>query len=156
LTPTLLQVEPFCVAGISTRTKNADESSPETGKLGKLWQRFYQESIAEKIPHQDSAGGIYGVYSSYESDVNGEYSVTAGMKVSSVESIGDLSGVDVAGGDYLMFEAKGEMPQVVINTWLAVWNYFKDNGELRRKYTTDFEHYKAPGEVAIYIAVERI
>ena len=154
--PTPKQVEGFRVAGISVRTNNRDEASPGTGKLGALWGRFFQEGIAAQIPNQVSGSAIYGVYSDYESDVNGAYTVTAGMQVNpDVGGADGFTSVNVAGGEYLVFEGKGPMPQVVIDTWMAVWEHFTNNSEHQRAYTTDFEVYSGMDQVAIHIAVDR-
>ena len=63
--------------------------------------------------------------------------------------------LEIASGDYLVFEAKGEMPQVVIEAWGNVWNYFSsEDAKHTRAYTSDFEVYKSDSEVAIYIAIK--
>jgi predicted transcriptional regulator YdeE len=140
MNPITKEVSPFTVAGISVRTTNRDESSPGTAQLGALWGRFFQEQIAGQIPNQVAGSAIYGVYSDYESDVNGAYTVTAGVQVDPDSSAGDeFTSVDVASSEYLVFEGKGLMPQVVIDTWKAVWEYFANNHEYKRAYTTDFE-----------------
>jgi len=150
----LKEIAPFRVAGISVRTTNREEASPETGRLGPLWGRFFQEGIAGRIANQVSDSQIYGVYSDYESDVNGAYTVTAGVQVElSTKTADGFTDVDVAGGEYLVFEGKGPMPQVVIDTWMAVWKNFSQNTEFKRAYTTDFELYKGMDEVAIHISV---
>lgn len=157
MNPTLLQIEPFRVAGISVRTTNQDEMFPYTARLGSLWGRFFQEGIPGKVANQVPGSTIYGVYSDYESDVNGQYSVTAGMQIEPSATGGaEFTYVDVARGEYLVFEGKGPMPQVVIDTWKNVWDYFSQSSEFRRAYTTDFEIYKGMDEVAIRISVSRV
>jgi predicted transcriptional regulator YdeE len=152
--PILKLLEPFRVAGISVRTNNRAEASPETGKLGALWGRFFQEGIAAQVPNQVAGSAIYGVYSDYESDVNGAYTVTAGVQIDSDSSGGDeFTSVAVGGGEYLVFEGKGPMPQVVIDTWMAVWEHFATSAEHQRAYTTDFEVYSGMDQVAIHISV---
>lgn len=154
---TLKQIEPFRVAGIRVRTTNQEEMSPETAKLGSLWGRFFQEGIAGRIANQVPDSPSYGVYSDYESDVNGPYSVTAGVQIDPAGTGGgEFTHVDVRGGEYLVFAGKGAMPQVVIDTWLAVWDYFSQPSEFTRAYTTDFELYKGMDEVVIHISVNRV
>ena len=145
--------EPFRVAGISVRTSNRDEGVTETAKLGLLWGRFFSGNIADTIPHRVPDSPIYGVYSDYESDVNGRYTTTAGVRVdgSSASSDGEIEA-----GDYLVFEKKGAMPDIVVETWGEVWRFFDGEGTLRRKYATDFEEYRGPDEVAIHIGVQHI
>jgi predicted transcriptional regulator YdeE len=151
------QIEPFRVAGISVRTTNEAEMSPETAKLGSLWGRFYQEGIPGKVVNQVPGSPVYGVYSDYESDVNGQYTVTAGVQIEASATGGhEFTHVDVVGGEYLVFEGKGAMPQVVIETWISVWDYFSAGGEFKRAYTTDFELYKGTDEIAIHISIVRV
>jgi predicted transcriptional regulator YdeE len=130
--------------------------SPETARLGALWGRFFQEGIAGQVADQVPGSPVYGVYSDYESDVNGPYTVTAGVQIAPKATGGDeLTHVDVVGGEYLVFEGKGPMPQVVIDTWLEVWDYFSQATEFKRAYTTDFELYKGTDEIAIHVSVNR-
>lgn len=151
--PTLAQITAFTVAGISTRTTNREESVPETAKLPSLWGRFFAEGIASQIANAAEAK-VYGVYSAYESDVNGAYTVTAGVQITEPENlIADFARVEVAAGDYLVFEGKGTMPQVVIETWGKVWNYFSQEQRFQRSYVTDFELSEGAEQVAIYISV---
>jgi predicted transcriptional regulator YdeE len=179
--PKLVPIDAFTVRGIRARTQNSDEADPSRAKLGALWGRFFAQGLAEKIPHRASGSPIYGVYSSYESDATGRYDLTAGVAIeasdasreraSSSASSGrstsarqgtatfgssdDFSTVTVEAGDYLVFEAKGPMPQVVIDTWRAIHEHFARDARMKRKYTTDFEVYRAMDGVAIHIAVAR-
>jgi predicted transcriptional regulator YdeE len=156
MNPVLQHTAAFRVAGIAVRTTNRDEASTETSRLGTLWARFYTEGIPGKVAGQIPDSPIYGVYSDYASDLNGEYSVTAGVQVEPSATEGsDFNYVDVAGGEYFVFEGKGAMPQVVIDTWKAVWAYFSTAEERKRAYTTDFELYRGMDEVAIYISVSQ-
>jgi predicted transcriptional regulator YdeE len=149
---TLERVSPFRVAGISIRTTNSD-----TAKLSSLWNRFFEEGISEKIPNQLPDSSVYGVYSAYDSDLHGEYSLTAGTEVDpSVAVDNSFTMVDIPGGEYLVFEGKGEMPAAVVDTWRAVWDFFSESNEFKRNYTADFELYRASDEVAIHISVTRM
>ena len=50
--------------GISARTTNNAEISHDTAKLGRLWQKFYQNHMKSLSEGED----IYGVFHNYESD----------------------------------------------------------------------------------------
>lgn len=148
----LVQIdEKKAIQGINVRTKNTNEMNPETSKIGGLWQQFYKE-IA---PNLKSGATIFGVYFNYESDATGEFTVLAGTDGIKESSTNSVEKVSILGGKYLLFEAKGDMPQVVIETWTKIWNYFAaDDSEYQRAYTTDFELYKSQTEIEIYIAVK--
>lgn len=150
--PASKKVQPFSVAGISVRTINSDELNPVTARLPGLWGRFFTEGVAGQVPHS-VPGSIYGVYSAYESDLTGPYTLTAGVQVTQPVTGGPFTSVDVQGGDYLVFEANGPMPLTLIQTWAAIWAYFQTNRQYTRAYTTDFEEYRGPDGVAIHIAI---
>lgn len=146
--PQLQRLDPFKVAGLTARTTNRDESDPQAARIGTLWDRFFGERIYEKTPHRVDDMRLYGVYSGYEADVHGAFDITTGVAVAD----GPAS-VRIEGGDYLVFSAKGQMPQMVIDLWDTIWAYFDAHPEIQRRYRSDFEAYSGPEEVAIHIGV---
>lgn len=143
--PIMKHVDSFTVTGLTVRTQNSDEFNEETAKLPKLWQQFYSSN-----PIKNTA--IFGVYSDYESDANGLYNVTVGTTNDSQSA--ELNVVKINSGNYLVFQAKGPMPQAVIETWKRVWDYFAKGNAHQRCFMTDFEAYSNSDEVAIYIGVK--
>jgi predicted transcriptional regulator YdeE len=150
--PTLIHIDSFIVTGIKTQTTNANEMIPAQAKLSLLWGDFFSQHVAENVPHQVKNSRNYGVYTHYESDHNGRYDVIAGLKTTQPTKDKFVS-VTIQGGNYLVFENKGQMPNVVVETWLRIWNYFDEPQSVTRLYTTDFEVYDKDS-VAIYIAVK--
>lgn len=143
--PVIKHVDSFTVHGLTVRTQNSDEMQAKTAKLPKLWEEFYASNPSpEKV--------TYGIYSDYESDANGQYTVTVGVDPESQSST--LQTVEINAGNYLVFQAKGPMPQTVINTWQHIWDYFNKDPKHKRCYRTDFEAYLGEDEVAIYIGIE--
>lgn len=61
--------------------------------------------------------------------------------------------VKINSGNYLVFQGKGQMPQIVIETWKHIWDYFTVDRPYQRCFRTDFEEYKNGDEVAIFIGV---
>jgi predicted transcriptional regulator YdeE len=143
--PTIKQVESFTVTGFSVRTQNSDEFNEETAKLPSLWQQFYTSELATNA-------NIFGVYSNYDSDANGLYTVTVGVKSDHAQT--QLSSVTVQAGNYLVFQGTGPMPATVVETWKQVWTFFETNTEHQRNFISDFEAYNGPDQVAIYIELE--
>lgn len=147
----LVQLEEKQIKGISIRTSNAKEMNPETSKIGALVKQFDTEILVD----YKNGARVYSVYYNYESDYSGEYSVLAGVDQVENSPVANLESVLLPAGTYMIFEAKGEVPQVVIETWMKVWEYFsKDNSQYQRSYTTDFEFYKNQTEIEIYIAIK--
>lgn len=135
------------ISGLKVRTTNEAEMNPQTAKIGHMWSKFF-EKIA---PTLDENVYIYGVYTNYESDAYGEFDVIAGYDMKNEE----LETVKIHEGNYLCFEAKGEMPQAVIETWGKIWAYFLDeNCSEKRVFKSDFELYLGQDKAEIYIGVE--
>ncbi len=146
----VVQVDEKQINGISVRTTNENEMSPDKARIASLWQTFDNKVSVD----YRNGKRVYGIYYNYESDANGEFSVLAGTDQTDTSS-GDLEKIKIPSGKYLVFEAKGEMPQVVIDTWGEIWNYFSnDESEYQRTYTTDFEYYKNQNEIEVCIAVK--
>jgi predicted transcriptional regulator YdeE len=140
--------QPIPIAGISTRTTNAAEVNPVTGKIASLWARFFSEGLFDSLPARLTDSPVYGVYSGYESDYSGAFDVTAGVATSKPD--GQLV---LQAGEYLVFSATGSMPQTVLQTWGLVWQYFQSNPNVQRCYMTDFEAYPGTDKVEIHIGV---
>ncbi|MGF7049522.1 putative transcriptional regulator YdeE [Paenibacillus sp. DS2015] len=147
------------LTGISVRTTNRQEAGPQ-GLIPELWERYFQSDIASQMdvrhPHF-----IYALYTDYESDATGEYTLLIGHECSDNSSpIAGLEQVIIPEAQYIVFETKrGPVQQVVIEAWQEIWRTFEDS-TIKRTYSGDFELYQTsdsnPEEsvVQIYIAVE--
>ncbi|MDF1646755.1 MAG: GyrI-like domain-containing protein [Legionellaceae bacterium] len=149
------QVEGFSVKGFHVKTKNSDEFNEKTAQIPSLWQQFYASGLT------NLNASIFGVYSDYDTDEQGPYSITVGTQsnVSDEKNTLDesqlkLHTVQVQTGHYLVFEGKGPMPDTVIETWQQVWKYFEKTDTYQRNFISDFEAYISADEVAIYIGIQ--
>jgi predicted transcriptional regulator YdeE len=155
MTPTLVTHEGMTVLGIDATTTNAAEGDPAKARIPKLWARFYAEDVLSKLPRKRPPVLPVGVYTDYESDHNGQYRILAGAAVEEGAAVPEGVGrAAVPGGKYLMFRGEGQMPAVVVQTWMSVWHYFAESRDHVRAYTADFELYRGPEAVEIYIAVK--
>ena len=157
--PKLHHKDAFKLAGIETRTSNSLEMDQGTARIPQLWGRFFQEGVLSQLPGGDSPAGITTVYTAYDGDDTAPYSLIIGCVVKdAVDAIpSTMTVVDVPEQDYLEFTGKGAIPEVVIQTWQAVWTYFHDETSYERSYVADFEEYPAGGsEVQIFIGVHRL
>lgn len=149
--PKVVNFDGCKVVGFSTRTTNEQEIKPEGGKISSLWQRFHSEIPVENHNYQQ----VYGVYYDYESDANGEFNVLAGYAPQNDNSVDGREKVSLPAGKYLVFEAEGEMPQVIMQCWSQVWEYFSaESPTFERSYLCDFEFYQDSTSVAIHIGVK--
>ena len=153
--PELVSRSSFSVIGISVRTSNRAEADPETAKLPSFWRRFFEKVIPDKIPGKKRGGLIFGVYTNYESDHNGAYDLVAAFEADSLRLVSKgMVGATVPAGKYLVFHARGQMPEALIETWTRIWAYFANSSRYQRAYTTDFESYLEGNKVDIYIAIK--
>ena len=143
----ITKVENINVKGIAVRTDNSSEMNPATAKIGLMWEQFYGELAS--LLKEDSK--VFGLYTNYESDHNGAFDVVA---CSDNLNATGVSSYQIQAGNYLVFKGVGQMPQVVIDLWGKVWEYFESpTSEYKRAFATDFELYKSGNEIEIYISV---
>lgn len=116
-----------------------------------MWQAF---DAAVPVDYTNGER-VYGVYGNYESDHTGKFTVLAGFDGLSFPSNANIEKVTIPAAQYLVFSHKGEMPQIAIDAWTEVWNYFS-NGKVahQRLYSTDFEYYPNGNEIEVHIAVK--
>ncbi|OMC68294.1 AraC family transcriptional regulator [Paenibacillus odorifer] len=168
------------LAGVSIRTTNEAEMGPDGG-LSQLWETYFQSNVAGQIATVNPEY-IYALYTDYESDASGAYTVVIGHEVAEERHLegsqleeGELeeneieesqlvenqfSYAAVPESKYMVFTTKkGPVFEVVAQAWGEIWAYFKESGEVRT-YTGDFEIYDsrnfdpADTQVEIYIAIE--
>lgn len=143
------EIEKIMFSGISTVTNNKDEMDEGTGKIAGLWNEYMDKNIFSKTFNKSKKDYLYGVYSQYESDVNGNYQVTIAAEVTKPKNA-----IVVEDQRYLVFYNKGEFPDVVMDTWAQIWEYFEDEeSQYKRAYKVDFEKYLSMDEIEIYISI---
>jgi predicted transcriptional regulator YdeE len=144
------------VVGPAVRTSNSAETDPAHAQIAGLWRRFDRDQVFQSVPHRAADAVPLGVYTDYESDQDGAYTLIAGVEVSDLSDVAQsFHGVSVDEADYLVFTGEGALPEAVISTWGHVWEFFGRPrcDELRRAFTTDFERYLDDRTVEIWIAV---
>jgi len=150
------RLEGFTVIGVSVRTNNAKETTPD-GQIGKTWQRLSQEKFVANIPNKADKN-IVAVYTDYASDKDGDYTFILGAKVTSDKEIPQgMVAVKILQGRYARFTTeKGPAYKVVPDTWKRIWN--NSGGE--RTYKLDFEIYDQraadpeKSQVDVYVGIK--
>ena len=139
------------IHGLSARTDNATEMDQNKGKIPALWQAFDNTVLVD----YKNGERVYGVYSNYESDHTGKFTVLAGFDGVTFPSTANLESQTIHQGNYLVFSHQGEMPQIAIDAWTEVWHYFSQaNIKHQRLYSTDFEFYPNGNQIEVHIAVK--
>lgn len=147
----------FKAAGVSVRTNNADESDPAKSKIMPLYKKYFDEGIEEQIPNKENENVFMGIYTDYESDADGDYTLLIAKQVNSFDGLPDNFDSRIIGeAKYLKFTNEGEMPGVVIDAWKYIWKYFSENNKYERAYTFDFEKYDKTvyNKVEIFISIK--
>jgi predicted transcriptional regulator YdeE len=160
--PRIVDLDTFEVVGIMASTNNAKEASPD-GIIGKQWQQFVAERLADKIPDRLDHD-ILAVYADYVSDANGQYTYILGARVKPVVNPAVPQGMVVKAipaGRYAVFTSeRGPVAKVVVETWKQIWSYYQSPQNGTRAYVADFEVYDErasdpnTSQVDIYIGVK--
>lgn len=143
------------IKGFKVRTRSETEAT-NTGKIHSLWQSFHQV-IVPQLQEEDQ---FYGVFFNNDPEQYDHFDMIAGIRSEDFEKNGvhvsnEINEVALKEGNYLMFSAVGTLPQATLRAWQQVRRYFNEqNCVYKRAYTTDYEHYIAPGLTKIYISVE--
>ena len=141
VTPKVVDKDAFTVIGISARTTNAKEVTPD-GVIGKMWGRLFQESVLAKIPNKADQN-IVAVYTDYASDHNGEYTYVLGARVTSDTDVpAGMIAKKIPAQKFAVFTSeKGPAPKVVPELWMKINSLPKDEVGGNRRYKADFEIY---------------
>ncbi|WP_078555670.1 GyrI-like domain-containing protein [Bacillus alkalicellulosilyticus] len=124
----------------SVRTNNFNDNLVMQ-KITGLWEDAYK-----RITTPDSI--IYGVYHNYESNYQGDYTLSI-----AIEDSKDEPSIEIPdSAKYKIFNVDTKDEQGIINTWKEIWN-LEQSGTLKRAYSFDFEKYYPTGKIEIYIAI---
>lgn len=143
------QVKKLMLSGLSVETNNKNEMNPDTAKIMQLWNDYEEKNIYGATFNKTAKQDIYGVYSDYVSDVNGDYKVTVAVEVTKPKNA-----MIIENQRYLVFEKKGDLPDIVADCWQEIWAYFENEPEYERAYNIDFEKYSKENYIEIYISIK--
>ena len=122
-----------------------------TAVIGGVWQRFYSEGVYANIPNKMNEKAL-GIYTDYESNETGDYTVMAGCEVSRSDLTGNFEVRTIPSGRYAKFVVKGHMQKAVAEFWQELWKM-----KLDRSCICDFEAYQNGEtdncEIHIYIGL---
>ncbi|MDR1747793.1 MAG: GyrI-like domain-containing protein [Spirochaetaceae bacterium] len=148
----IVTLEEKTVAGLSVRTANKEPDM--MGKIGLVWQRLFNGGEGALIPDKKN-DTVLGLYTNYQSDVNGSYDMIACYEVTETAKLPpQFTFAVIPAGRYAKFIFHGDAEKDTGSFWNAVWNT-----PLERAYTGDFEEYPPSkdshtSDIYIYIAVK--
>jgi predicted transcriptional regulator YdeE len=144
------------VVGIQALTSSRLEADPATAAVPALWRRFEAGGLAGRVPDRAGTRTTCAVYSDYqEGDGDGRrFRCLVGVEVAGQGEVpAGMAAVTVPAGDYLVFAARGPMPEALAATWARVAEFF-EHAPLARAFTADLEvHYPAGSAVDVLVAV---
>jgi predicted transcriptional regulator YdeE len=131
------------LVGITIRTNNQDELNYELGKIFPCVQRYFNLHVADSVADRARPGGTYCVYTEYSHNMH-EYSFFMGEEVFSFDCLQDgLETLVIPAQHYAKFSVIGSMPDVVVDSWRAIWLMSDQELGGKRNYLADFEIYDA-------------
>ena len=144
------------VVGIQAQSSSVLEADPATAAVPELWRRFEAGGLADRIPDRAGTRTTCAVYSDYQ-DGDGDarrFRCLVGAEVTGQGEVPvGMAAVTVPAGDYLVFAARGPMPQALAETWARVGEFF-EHAPLARAFTADLEvHYPAASAVDVFVAI---
>ena len=156
---TIITIPEKKLVGLKLRTNNKDEFDPQKAKIMPLIQKYMEEDVANKIKHRKNPGVMICTYMDYESDENGEYTYFVGEEVEEFTP-NSYAEVTIPKQKYCKFTTdKGQIPKVVIDSWIKIWQMTEKDFGSKRNYIADFEIYDQRAsdinnaELDIYIGI---
>ena len=134
----------FTLAGIACRASNAQ---PKV--IGDIWQRFYAEKVGRQLPQRNS-DAVYALYTEYDSDHTGEYTLLLGYEVPADAEVPEgLHKVTIPAASYAVIDARGPQPETLMTAWEQIWD-----STLTRSYACDFDIHWSQETVEIYVSID--
>lgn len=128
----VIELEEKLVSGIEVRTNNFSENVYEV--IGGLWEKFYFETY-NKIENKVN-GRSLGIYTEYENDEKGDYTMMTACEISSSDKNNDMIIKKIPAGKYAVFTIRGDVRTEVGKFWEQLWKM-----KLDRTFICDYEEY---------------
>lgn len=128
----VIELEEKLVSGIEVRTNNFSENVYEV--IGGLWEKFYSETY-NKIENKVN-GRSLGIYTEYENDEKGDYTMMTACEISSSDKNNDMIIKKIPAGKYAVFTIRGDVRTEVGKFWEQLWKM-----KLDRTFICDYEEY---------------
>ena len=131
----LVQVENKKFIGMELRTSN-DKGKGDI-EIPKHWSLFVEKELWTKV-HNKVSEKIYALYTKYENDHTGPYSLIIAYEVRDFPEVlaEDLVKIDSPASSYKKYTISGAFPEKLITQWQDLWS-----SNMQRKFTVDFELY---------------
>ena len=136
------------IVGFQIRTNNMEAMDT----IHEHWMHY--EEVKHRLPSR--AREIYVVYSNFENGMDGDYDYLIGREMPvGFEVSDDMTVIEIPDPSEMQaFEAKGEMPEALIEVWGTIWS---KEDTLKRKFEIDYELYPLSNKklATVYIGVKK-
>jgi predicted transcriptional regulator YdeE len=152
--PVVVTAGDALVAGIKVRTTHRIEAVAQTAKIPALWRRFLVDKAGEQIPDRLPDTDLVAVYTDYDRDDAGPYSLVIGHQVQTLERTPTgMSGIWILPGRYLRFDAAAAPCAYPAEAWTEIRRFFALSHEYERAYMADYETHGADA-VSIFVSIK--
>lgn len=145
---TINQAELIHVVGIELKTSN-DRAFKE---IPLHWQKFYQESILDKIPNKVSRD-VFAVYTNFQNEGKnneGIYSFVIGAQVKNFDQVPPtFASTVIPKSKRHVFKVPAGHPEKVGEKWQEIWK-----ADIQKTYIADYERYPESGDIGIFVGVK--
>jgi len=131
------------LVGITIRTTYQNELDHTTSHIGPCVARYFQDQIAQRIPHVKNPEVTLCAYTNYENEYKGAYTFFIGQEVNSLGKLPEgLEALTVPAQTYVKLTTdKGPIPQVIVEAWQQIWQMSPGDLGGTRQYKVDFQVY---------------
>jgi predicted transcriptional regulator YdeE len=152
--PVVVTAGDLLVAGIKLRTTQRIEAVGQTAKIPALWRKFLVDKAGEQIPDRLPDPDFLAVYTDYDRDDAGPYSLVIGQKVRTLERLPKgISGIWILPGRYLRFDIAAQRGAYPAEAWEVIRRFFTLTHAYERAYTADYEVHAAAA-VSICVSIK--
>jgi predicted transcriptional regulator YdeE len=152
--PVVVSAGDFLAAGIKVRTTHRIEAVAQTAKIPALWRKYSADQVGDQIPDPVGDSDVLVVYSDFDHDDSGPYSVLIGRRVTTLEHTPTgMAGVWRLPGRYLRFETAGRPFEYPAEAWQEIRRFFALSHDYERVFEADYEIHNSDG-VAIYVSIK--
>jgi predicted transcriptional regulator YdeE len=151
----IVELKDIKLIGLALKIKTTNTNGQSSIDCGNLWQEFEKGKYIDIIPNKLN-DQVLAVYHQYEGDHTKSFSYFIGCKVKAGSEVpAGLETLTITQGVYQKIDAKGKMPDCVINAWKEIWA-----SDIPRTYQIDFEVYDEKSkdwnnaEVEIYLSIK--
>ena len=134
------QKTPIETVGVSIRVCKTNEQ--QAIDIPKFWQKNHEAGVIKTMCQQCGPMGLLGICSNWDAGSEEfDYCIAIEKPVDSSSVPPDWQTMTLQAATYVVFEARGPMPQAIVEIWQRAYNEWFPNSGYEHAGTPDFEVY---------------